>query len=192
MFRYYTVYKITNLINHKIYFGKHETNNLDDNYMGSGTMLEQAKIKYGVDNFKKEILYVFQSEEEMYAKEQELVTEEFRLREDNYNIKTGGFNGKPSVLSIENGVKTRKQNGQAWHSEETKNKIAKARLGQPSARKGATLPEEHRIKLSKPKSEQGKQNIKESNLRLRKNKPVPEETRRKISETLKNRYRSRQ
>lgn len=90
---FYTIYRITNLTNGKQYIGKHQTNNLDDGYMGSGKRLRYAIAKYGMDNFRKEILFVFETEIEMNIKEAELVTEEFCLREDTYNICVGGKGG---------------------------------------------------------------------------------------------------
>lgn len=90
---FYTIYKVTNLANSKIYIGKHQTKNLDDGYMGSGKRLGQAKRKYGLENFIKEILFVFETEQEMNDKEKELVTEEFCLREDTYNLCQGGYGG---------------------------------------------------------------------------------------------------
>lgn len=38
---YYTIYKTTNLINGKYYIGKHQTENIYDNYYGSGVALEK-------------------------------------------------------------------------------------------------------------------------------------------------------
>lgn len=90
MKKYYYLYKITNQVNGKIYIGVHQTNNLDDDYMGSGTLLKRAKDKYGLENFTKEILQQFDSQEEMYSEEAVLVDREFILREDTYNISEGG------------------------------------------------------------------------------------------------------
>jgi hypothetical protein len=90
---HYTIYKTTNLINGKIYIGKHKTNNPNDDYPGSGTDIRKAIIEYGRENFKKEILFIFETSDEMDEKEAEIVTSEFVLREDNYNICPGGKGG---------------------------------------------------------------------------------------------------
>ena len=90
---FYTVYRITNQTNGKIYIGKHQTNDLNDGYMGSGKHIINAIEKYGIDNFEKEILFKFDNEAEMNAKEAELVTDEFCLREDTYNLCPGGKGG---------------------------------------------------------------------------------------------------
>ena len=48
------VYKITNLINGKIYIGQSHVDN--ENYYGSGLAINGAIKKYGKQNFKREIL----------------------------------------------------------------------------------------------------------------------------------------
>lgn len=91
--KHYLVYKTTCLLNSKIYIGKHQTDNLDDGYLGSGNLLRRAIEKYGLENFKREILFECSSKEEMDAKEAELVNEEFLKHKDVYNIKLGGQGG---------------------------------------------------------------------------------------------------
>jgi hypothetical protein len=97
---YFYLYQTTNLINGKIYVGVHKTSNLEDGYMGSGKVLNLAIEKYGIENFRRDILEFFDTAKEMFAKEKEIVTEEFLLREDTYNLKHGGFGGFDYVNKV--------------------------------------------------------------------------------------------
>jgi hypothetical protein len=90
---YYIIYKITNKINGKFYIGSHKTKNLDDNYMGSGKYLKYAQAKHGMHNFIKEILFVYDTPDEMYAKEAEIVNVDFVAEQNTYNLKLGGYGG---------------------------------------------------------------------------------------------------
>lgn len=90
---YYLIYKITNLINDKIYIGKHKTNDIEDDYMGSGKILKIAKQKYGIEHFKKEIMFECETEEDMNLKEVEIVNAEFIKLNSNYNLMPGGQGG---------------------------------------------------------------------------------------------------
>lgn len=55
--------------------------------------MKRAIEKYGEENFKREILFECSSEEEMRAKEAELVNEDFLKRDDIYNLQVGGGGG---------------------------------------------------------------------------------------------------
>lgn len=90
---FYTVYKTTNSINGKFYIGKHQTNDPYDSYLGSGVLLRAAIDKYGRENFKKEVLFIFNTEEEMNFKEIELASEEIVSNPMSYNIGVGGEGG---------------------------------------------------------------------------------------------------
>lgn len=90
---HYYLYKITNWFNGKIYIGVHKTNDSNDSYMGSGKILKAAIEKYGAGYFTKEILQQFNSAEEMFEAESQIVNEEFVKDEGNYNIRLGGFGG---------------------------------------------------------------------------------------------------
>lgn len=88
--RKYLVYKINNRFDGKIYVGVHSTFNKNDRYMGSGVEIKEALKEYGRKSFVKEILFEFDTKEEMLAKEKEIVTKDFCIREDTYNRIEGG------------------------------------------------------------------------------------------------------
>jgi hypothetical protein len=88
--QYHYNYIIKNKINGKIYYGKHSTDRLDDDYMGSGICIENALKKYGIENFSKNIVYFFKTSDAAFDMEREIVNVEFLKRKDIYNIKVGG------------------------------------------------------------------------------------------------------
>jgi hypothetical protein len=90
---FYYLYEIKNLINNKIYVGVHKTSDLNDGYMGSGKIIRSAIEKHGLSNFSKVILETFENVKDMYAREKEVVNEEFLKRKDVYNLRRGGTGG---------------------------------------------------------------------------------------------------
>ena len=126
---YYTIYKVTNKLNGKFYIGKHQTKKVDDAYYGSGKAIKEAIQKYGIENFDKEVLFIFDSEDDMNSKEKELITEEFVNRKDTYNLGVGGEGGahfKGRVHSSETIKKISDYRKAFKHSDETRTKIAEA------------------------------------------------------------------
>lgn len=113
------VYKTINQVNGKEYIGVHCTNDIDDGYLGSGKILKKAIEKYGVDNFKREIIENFDTREEAFDLEYKLVDKEYTLRDDTYNLVLGG-NINPISYGKNNPFYGRS------HSEDTKTKISKA------------------------------------------------------------------
>jgi group I intron endonuclease len=105
---YHFVYVTTNLINGKQYVGDHSTNDLNDGYLGSGKPLfNNAKKKYGKENFERKILEHFDTKQEAHNAQEEWINKLNTLQPNGYNISpTGGtrFNG--------------------MHSEDTKRKIS--------------------------------------------------------------------
>lgn len=107
--KHYLVYKTTCLLNGKIYIGQHQTYDPNDNYLGSGRELKHDIREFGEENFKREILFDFDTFDEMNDKEKELVTEEFVAREDTYNLCVGGQNDGWKYI-IDNGLNNNANN----------------------------------------------------------------------------------
>lgn len=87
---FYTVYKTTNTINGHYYIGVHKTTNPNDSYLGSGVHLKDAIKLYGRQAFVKEVLFMFETIDEAYKKERELVNEELVASPETYNLTLGG------------------------------------------------------------------------------------------------------
>ena len=87
------VYEITNLINGKKYIGKRSCNcDIEkDKYMGSGNAISKAIDKYGVCNFKKEIICICDNEERAYQEERKWIAINNANNDRKYyNISEGG------------------------------------------------------------------------------------------------------
>ena len=100
----YIVYETTNLVNNKFYIGVHKTenSNIFDGYIGCGvymqhpssymnpkTLFQFAVKKYGIKNFRRKILKVFDNVNDALKLEAELVDINFIKRTDTYNIALG-------------------------------------------------------------------------------------------------------
>ncbi len=142
---YYLIYQTTNKINGKIYVGKHITKDLNDGYLGSGKYLHNAIEKYGIENFERTILFFCETEDEMNAKEKEIVNEDFVARKDTYNLKIGGDGGWDYINNELhfNGIKSYHKN----KSEQEIKEIYK-KAGEGSQKYFANLTKEEHKKLS--------------------------------------------
>jgi hypothetical protein len=89
---FFLIYKTTNKLNGKFYIGAHKTKRKNDTYLGSGVALNRAVIKYGKQNFEREILFECASESEMYVKESELISQ-IKSNTHCYNLNVGGKGG---------------------------------------------------------------------------------------------------
>ena len=132
---YYYVYKTTNLVNQKFYYGVHKSNKVfDEKYFGSGVLLRKAIDVYGIDSFKCEAIKYFESYEEALKYEEEIITPELILSEQCYNLNIGGKGG-----SCSGHVKNFNKNPL---SEEARKKISKSLMGK------SYLTEDGRKRLS--------------------------------------------
>lgn len=180
------IYKTTNLINNKIYIGKHKADKFNPNYYGSGKIIRRALSKYGKANFIVEMVELCKTLEELNEKERYWI---YVLNTRNpvigYNLQFGGEGGWEYVNTYQKGenhpffgkhltdqhkqkisqnhADVSKENNPFYgktHSKETKQKI-----GEKS--KGRKHSEEDKIKMSKKllgqtRSDLAKQHYKES------------------------------
>lgn len=101
----FILYQTINTVNKKIYIGVHKTKNPDqfDGYIGNGVYVNKpstymspnspfqyAVKKYGTDKFIRSVLYIYDTPQEAFDKEAEIVNIDFIKNKNNYNIALGG------------------------------------------------------------------------------------------------------
>jgi group I intron endonuclease len=193
------IYKTTNLVNGKQYIGKDSKNN--PKYLGSGSYLKRAIRKYGKENFKKEILEICSTREELIEREEYWLN--YYDAGNNhrfYNTHNHSY-GAPK-LSQEIIEKIRRANSGKNHSQygKTKTEETKRKIG--NANRGRVPSEETRRKISeagrrRSQSEETRKKLSE----IRKSfngktgmygKKHSEETKQKMRESAKARLKSEQ
>jgi hypothetical protein len=196
---FHTVYKTTNLVNKQFYIGYHKTTNLSDDYLGSGTRIMNSIQKYGKENFKREILFIFESMEEAFSKEEEVI-EIYRNKDPLcMNIRRGGIGYEPSDLSKQRLSKALTGRVLSESQKSALARLAQSNVGRKrseatklklsSIHKGKTISEEHKQAISRANkgrkrefSEEHKQNISAS-AKKRPPRKHSEETKLKMSLT---------
>lgn len=209
--KYHYTYIITNTVNGKQYVGDHSTNNLNDNYMGSGVLLNEDKRIFNKDSFKKDILEHFDNKYDAYlAQKKYIIKFKTHITQGGYNKNwTGGqwatIVSEKTKQLISDAVSGEK-NGMfgRTHSTGSIEQMKISSSGKPSGMTGKTHTTETKEKLSnhfigisidentKKKisntltgrvfSEDHKNKLKKS---AKKRKPISDETRKKMSEARK-------
>lgn len=100
VYKYHYFYRITNKKTGQFYFGIHSTNDLNDNYMGSGTFLKKEYRLWGKDMFYKEILKFFETREDLIKYEQAIVNEDVLNNPLCLNIIKGGLAGLGAGFTV--------------------------------------------------------------------------------------------
>jgi len=101
--RYNYLYKTTNILTGRYYYGMHSTDNLDDGYLGSGKRLRYSVNKYGEENHQIEIIEYCQDRNSLMNKEKELVTLNEIAKKDCMNLMVGGKGGFVSLEATKKG-----------------------------------------------------------------------------------------
>lgn len=192
------IYKITNLLDNKIYIGQDLKNN--PNYYGSGIYLKNSIKLLGKNNFKKEIIEYCKTKDELNEREIFWIKELNSTSPNGYNLSKGGDGGDTYTHQneerkkeiIQKRLESIEKNGGVYNkgkkmSDEQKKKISESRRGiKTPNRKKITLTEEHKNNISK--SCKGKEINEDTRKKLsesRKGKKLSDEIKDKISENLK-------
>ena len=159
------IYLTTNLVNGKIYVGKHEFKNKVKNYLGSGTYFTRALKKYGKENFKRKILRLCYTLHELRIWEHVYIVKyKSYERSIGYNIAKGDVNTSEYNPATIVEVRKKISDGQLKYWKEHPEAKEKLSL----RRKGAKASNETKKKLSDSlkkvkRTEEWKRKISEAN-----------------------------
>ena len=160
----YYIYEITNNINGKKYIGKRVTKKdiNKDVYMGSGLLLEKAKLKYGIENFSKQILEICNSKDQLSEREIYYISLVNAPKNPMYyNVASGGEGGNTYVgKTIEEleEIKRKIQENRKFngHTEETKAKISEKKIKNYCKEKHPLYGKHHSEETKRKLSEKNK------------------------------------
>lgn len=157
------IYLTTNLVNGKIYIGRHEFNKHNKIYLGSGKIFKLALEKYGEENFKRKILRLCFTEHELTVWEHVYI-KKYHSQDSKigYNIASGDVNTsdynpaklpevrKKMSISAKKRLANPKNHNMygKHHTEEAKRKMSEKHKGRPAHNKGIPASEEAKRKMS--------------------------------------------
>jgi hypothetical protein len=97
--KYNYLYKVTCNLDNSVYIGVHSTDNLNDGYKGSGTLLRKKIEKHGWENFTKEIISHYSTRKEVLEAEAQHVNPDFLKLEHVMNLVAGGGGWQMPMVS---------------------------------------------------------------------------------------------
>lgn len=200
----YSIYKITNLVNYKIYIGftgrkiqYRLTSHIRTANKGSTTMLSNAIRKHNKENFQIECLYQSHDRDHTLNKMEPYFINEYNtFLGEGYNLTSGGDGGPSRCghnhpqfgIPRSEKIKKRISEGRTGitvtpFTDEHKRKIGKAVTGKNNGMYGKKLSDEHKRKISE--SNKGHKGWNKGGTSWNKNISCSENTKRKISESKK-------
>ena len=90
---FYTVYRTTNSVSGRYYFGVHKTEDPNAGYLGSSSYIRAAIAKHGEAALSKDVLFVYANSESAFGKEDELIQAYRGLDPLCMNLRRGGSGG---------------------------------------------------------------------------------------------------
>lgn len=161
------IYITTNMVNGMRYVGKKvfDSSSKWGSYLGSGVKLKEDIKVYGRENFKKDIIDIAYSQEELNEKEVDYIAFlNAEFSKDYYNVDMGGIPTKRINFSGEKHPMYGKH-----HTDEARRKVSIAMTGRIPPNKGVSASEE-----TKAKQKEAWRKRKERGFKVHTNKPIIE------------------